>query len=103
MNVVNVRGMAPNSPGVVYCGRACNGWREGPLANPFVLTRESERSRVLAQYREWLAEQVAGDNREVVAALANLAADATLGCWCVPRACHCDTIIEFATRLREGL
>jgi hypothetical protein len=99
---VNVRGLAPGTPGVYYCGRACGGWPESPLANPFVLEREADRDRVIGWYRQWLEEQVRDDNRTVIAALLDIPDDARLGCWCHPKRCHVDVIIEFARRLREA-
>ena len=101
--VVNVRGMDPNTPGVIYCGRACGGWPESPLANPFHLEREKDRERVIGLYRQWLQARIAEDDRVIVSALLALPPDAVLGCWCAPRRCHCDVIIEVASRLREGL
>ena len=103
MRVVNVHGMAPNTPGIVYCGRACGGWPTSPLANPYVLERESDRNKVLSQYRQWLAEQIADGNAEVMVALDDLYDGSVLGCWCSPKPCHCDTIVEFSTLLREGM
>jgi hypothetical protein len=99
-----VRGVSPGAPGVYYCGRACAGWPESPLANPFVLEREADRDRVIGWYWEWLAERVRDDDREVVAALLGLPDDAQLGCWCdLSKRCHVEAVIEFARRLREGV
>lgn len=104
MRRVCVRGMAPGAPGVVYCGRACAGWPESPLASPFVLAREADRPKVLAQYRRWLSDKIVADDSAVVPAVRDLPADAALGCWCpLSKRCHCDVIIEFATLLREGV
>lgn len=103
MTPVNVRGLPPGTPGVYYCGRACNGWPESPLANPFVLTREADRDRVIDRYREWLDERIREDDRTVVTALLDLPDDARLGCWCVPKRCHVEAIIAAARRLREGV
>lgn len=102
MRIVNVRGLSPGAHGVVYCGRACSGWPESPLANPFVLERESDRARVLSLYQQWLEERVRENDREVITALLELPDDAVLGCWCFPKRCHCEAIILIATRLREA-
>jgi hypothetical protein len=99
--VVNVRGMPPDSPGVVYCGRACAGWSGSPLANPYHLRRESDRAGVIARYRDWLEERIAADDRVIITALLSIHPDAALGCWCSPKLCHADVIAEVATRLRE--
>ena len=43
------------------------------------------------------------DDREVVEALLDLPDDALLGCWCAPKRCHTEAVIEFARRLRDGV
>ena len=42
-------------------------------------------------------------DREVVEALLDLPDDALLGCWCAPKRCHTEAVIEFARRLRDGV
>ena len=103
MRTVNVRGLTPGAPGVYYCGRASGGWPASPLANPFVLEREADRDRVIDRYWRWLEERVREDDREVVEALLDLPDDALLGCWCAPKRCHTEAVIEFARRLRDGV
>ncbi len=102
MRVVNVRGLTPGAPGVYYCGRACAGWPESPLANPFVLNFEADRDAVIDRYWLWLEDLVRENDRAVVTALLDLPEDALLGCWCAPKRCHAEAVMEFARRLREG-
>lgn len=95
MNIINVRPLPPNAPGVVYCGRATrNGWRASPLGNPFTLRPGVSRESVLARYRAWLLGRIAEGDAAVIAALEALTDDSVLGCWCRPLSCHCDVIVE---------
>lgn len=58
--------------------------------NPFVMRHESERSQVIEQYRDWILDQP-----DLMAALPELKGK-VLGCWCAPRACHGDVLVELA-------
>ena len=94
----------------VYVGRANSryGVAESPLANPFVLAKESERAQVVGRYREWLAAKVAAGDAAVVAELERLLGIARtrgrleLICWCAPRACHAGVIAEYLTGRLAG-
>lgn len=80
--------------GVHYCGRPSS------LGNPYPLKSEADRATVLEQYREWLLYMVADNDEPVMDALRELKEDSVLGCWCKPRACHCDIIVEIWTDLK---
>ncbi len=66
--------------------------------NPFVLEddTDTERERVLAQYREWIVEQ-----DELIEALDELRG-MRLGCWCAPKSCHGDVLAELANGRESG-
>lgn len=69
----------------VYIGRP------GKWGNPFTLTVEGDRATVIAKYRGWLAlEMELGrlDPHELRGKV--------LGCWCAPKACHGDVLLELA-------
>lgn len=68
----------------VYIGRPSK-W-----GNPFQLTRESNRHRVVAQYRAWVTKQP-----ELMRALNELQGK-RLGCYCAPRLCHGNVLAELA-------
>jgi hypothetical protein len=98
--VVNVL-IAP-AGSFVYCGRYNATYRlpASPLANPYHLAREADRPAVLAQYATWFETMTNSDNpafHAEIARLVNLAraGDLALGCWCKPKACHCDVIKGF--------
>lgn len=77
----------------VYCGRPSK-WgnpfshQYGTLAEYRVNTREE----AIAAYRQWITE---GEGRFLLKDLHELRGK-TLGCWCAPRPCHCDVLIELA-------
>jgi hypothetical protein len=97
IQVVNVRGMEPNAPAVVYCGREWAGWHESPLANTHKAQAESERAAVIAKYKATLWQDIKTNGpmlQELTKLQRRLEQGETisLGCWCAPKACHCDVI-----------
>lgn len=78
-------------PDAVYVGRPSK-W-----GNPFPLERESDRERILEQYRQWLMARP--DLEEYIAPLRGK----DLVCWCAPKLCHADLLLELANNpTREG-
>ncbi len=80
----------------VYIGREGKGL-PGTFGNPFVLECESDREKVLLQYRDYLEKRVQDDKdfRAKVIALK----DKTLVCFCKPKACHGDVLAEVVEKL----
>lgn len=76
----------------VYIGRASRD-KEGYFGNPFPLTNESKRESVLAKYRIWFYRRLENDDefKEKILALKGK----VLGCFCKPKACHGDVIVEY--------
>jgi hypothetical protein len=76
----------------VYIGREVpeHGIAASKWGNPFVLEEdtEAERDRVLAIYREWVIAQP-----ELMSSLDELRGK-RLGCWCAPKRCHGDVLVE---------
>ena len=67
----------------VYIGRPSK-W-----GNPFVIGKDGTREQVVAKYRQWILsrpEMVASAKREL--------AGKDLVCFCAPRACHGDILLE---------
>jgi Tfp pilus assembly protein PilO len=79
-------------------GRGVYVGRPSPLGNPFVLKQEAERERVIAQYEEWLRDQLKMKNERVRSELNRLyqqlvqTGQLELTCWCSPRKCHAEVI-----------
>jgi hypothetical protein len=71
----------------VYIGRPSK-W-----GNPFVTPRDGTREQVIAQYREWVVRQT-----KLMDALPEIKGK-ILGCWCSPRPCHGDILVELANGL----
>ena len=76
----------------VYIGREVpeHGLSASKWGNPFVMADESdaERERAIAAYREWVVTQP-----ELMASLDELRGR-RLGCWCAPKHCHGDVLVE---------
>jgi len=63
---------------------------EGTLAEYVVQTREE----AILAYREWITK---GEGQHLMLDLEELKGK-TLGCWCSPKACHGDVLIELVQR-----
>ena len=69
----------------VYIGRP------GPFGNPFRLNHENERDQILDRYRAWLNKPHMKWLRDKMRAELR---GKVLGCYCKPKACHGDVIVE---------
>lgn len=67
--------------------------RGSPHGNPFVIGRDGNRASVLAKYRIHLDE-----HPELVEQARKELTGRVLGCFCKPKACHGDILIEFMER-----
>jgi len=82
-------------PAVVHCKRDRFDvyiGRPSKWGNPFVIGRDGTRAEVIDKYRHWLLAQP-----QLMTALPELAGK-VLGCWCAPRPCHGDVLMDFANR-----
>ena len=70
----------------VYVGRPSK-W-----GNPFMIGRDGDRDQCIALYREWIETQPA----LLKAIEAGELYDQTLACWCAPKACHADVLVELS-------
>ena len=61
--------------------------------NPFKMTIEEERLDVTRKYAQWVATQP-----ELVARVKSELRDKILACWCAPKMCHCNIIVQIANR-----
>lgn len=75
--------------------------RKTAWGNPFVLARESERTKVISQHRRWLISRILSGGLPIQD-LASLHGK-DLYCWCSPLPCHGDTLAEFADAARRIL
>lgn len=72
--------------------------RASPWGNPFRLYSENERSKVIGEYRQWLWNEINQANGierliiPLVKARNIKGSPLRLGCWCAPKACHCDVL-----------
>lgn len=77
----------------VYIGRACRGLPCSPYANPFIIGKHGSREEVIQKYKEWIYKQpklIERARRELRGKV--------LACWCAPKKCHGDVLVEIASR-----
>lgn len=87
MKVWNFRN--PRKPGnAIYVGRPSK-W-----GNPFIIDFDGEttREQAIEAYREWIKTQP-----ELLNSLHELKGK-DLVCWCAPKACHADVLMELANK-----
>lgn len=101
--VVNVRRSGPHRHLVpwlvahkliVYVGHAGarHSWPESDFANPFVKEANADREAMVRHYREYLEGRPDLVRRLRDGELRGYA----LGCWCAPKPCHADVLLEYA-------
>ena len=76
---------------VVHCRKARFAiyiGRPSKWGNPFVIGRDGTREEVILKYRVWIAKQ-----KKLLESLPELEGK-ILGCWCKPKPCHGDVLIE---------
>lgn len=97
IEIVNLRYEKPSKP---YDVRVC---RPSILGNPFVMkhgVEEHKRNEVCDRYEEYFHNQLS-DNKmfqEEVAHIVQLLqyfGQVRLFCWCAPKRCHAETIVDF--------
>lgn len=101
MRIVNVRKLKPNDPTIVYCGREGNGWRGSPLGNPFYIGKDGTREEVIKKYKEWLLKKLDEGDKSIWNALTQINFGDQLGCWCYPKECHCEVIMDLWNQIQE--
>lgn len=67
--------------------------RPAKWGNPFIIGVDGTRKEVIEKYRKWLLA-----NPELLADIEELRGK-ILGCWCYPKPCHGDVIIEILNDL----
>lgn len=77
----------------VYCGRSIQEFAESIWHNPFHVELGCGRKCVIEKFRQRLL-----NSPDLMARLPELK-DKVLGCWCHPKACHCDVIAEMVNAL----
>lgn len=82
--VIHVKRDGWNSPNHAYIGRP------SPWGNPFMIGKDGTREEVIEKYREWIL-----NNPKLQADLWTLRGR-DLACWCSPKACHGDVLLELA-------
>lgn len=99
--VINIRD-APrgwmDDPKYTYIGRAGAGF-SGEWGNPYVISFEKHRDKVLDLYKIWLDRQ----SREYKLRMIHDLEGQILVCFCSPKRCHGDIIIELINKYWRAL
>ena len=83
--VVNLRKSNYN----IYIGRGSK-W-----GNPFIIGKDGNREEVIRKYREYIMQSdLLNDLEELRGKV--------LGCFCKPKACHGDVLVELLERSKDG-
>jgi len=67
--------------------------RQTVWGNPFVIGKDGTREQVIEKYRKWILQ---ADNAHMVEYAKATLRGKVLGCWCAPKACHGDVLLEIA-------
>lgn len=75
--------------------------RSSIFGNPFIIGKDGSREEVIEKYRVYFYNRLANDKffYERVLELSGK----VLGCWCKPKACHGDIIVEFLERHKNEM
>lgn len=81
-----------------YGGRAKGGVNEvvgeyGWLGNPFRIGADGNREAVIAKFKRYFWGRINRDEEYLKAVLE--LEDKVVGCWCKPKACHLDVIVDW--------
>ena len=86
--VYNLDGAEEIPEDAVYVGRPSK------FGNPFIIDTHGDRDEVIEAHRKWLEETEEG--QAVADAARRELKGKDLICYCKPRACHADTLLEIA-------
>lgn len=89
--VVNIHHRKPFD---IYIGRPGKG-QQSIWGNPFVLGKDGTREEVIAKYRAYILSRP-----DLLAQLPSLRGK-RLGCFCAPRSCHGDVLVELLNRTQQ--
>ncbi len=77
--------------------------RRSKFGNPFYIGPDGDRMEVIGKYNQWIRGKGFTDfeqqqRKEALESLHQLKGK-VLGCWCKPRACHGDILVELINAL----
>ena len=83
--VINIKKVESSLIDYIYIGRP------SPYGNPFTLMGENDRENCVKKYREWIHKPEQKSLRNL---MREKLRGRKLGCFCAPKLCHGDVIIE---------
>ncbi|MCG7851405.1 MAG: DUF4326 domain-containing protein [Methanosarcinaceae archaeon] len=73
--------------------------RSSVLGNPFKIGKDGNREEVIAKYRSYLNNCILVCDE--LNRLKDMPDDTVLGCWCKPKSCHGDVVINAVKYLKS--
>lgn len=97
IRVIHIKDADFSDPTHVYVGRKNGKLKESPLANPFTLHNETNRGKVIDEYKDWLFDALQAESPQLkelrrLIGIHNENDVLNIVCYCAPRACHGDII-----------
>jgi hypothetical protein len=83
----------------VYIGRAMPGFAASTFRNIYRSGKDGTRSEVIAAYRAYIIKRL--EKEPLLRAELEKMRGKRIGCWCKPRACHGDVLVEILEGLPE--
>jgi hypothetical protein len=104
IRVINVKN--EYSGDMVYIGRKSGKYRGSVLGNRFKIGLDGDRNEVVRKYKRWVWEEykkggVVKDEIDRLVELVKGGGDLKLGCWCHPKPCHGQVIIDLVGYIRS--
>ena len=77
--------------------------RRGPFGNKWEMKNKSdeERNRVIEEHKKWFLAKMDDYNDNFRYLVLARLSGKILGCWCKPKPCHGDTIVEWLNTYQE--
>lgn len=95
MRILNLRDFKTIPEGAFYIGRP------SPFGNPFEIGKDGSREEVIDKFREYFHQKIKKSRRFKNDVIQLLGKD--LVCWCAPRPCHGQVIIDWLRSREEGV
>lgn len=90
LKIVNIH----NDDYTVYCGRG------SIFGNPYKIGVDGNRNEVCDKYENYFHHRIKND-LEFKEVVENIKDDDILGCFCKPKRCHVQTIVNYLTEIDE--
>jgi hypothetical protein len=100
INIINISNQEIPKSNYFYCGRG------SPVGNPYTMDVGITRTQVCNNYELWFNKELKDPDSKFSKYIGYMVAlhkyyDITLGCYCFPKKCHCETIKNHVERINN--